>query len=87
MDHHAILGNSLSKITLEKAGAIINDKQHCISCFQKAIVTKNLKQQANKHGNKITFVNTHNTATNKSIKLKHLKLNILRNGIIKLEKF
>ena len=35
MDHHQILGNTLSKIAQEKAGALINTKQHCISSSQK----------------------------------------------------
>ena len=72
MDHHSILGNTLSKITLEKAGAISNKKQHCISCSQKTKVATILNQQAQKKGNKITFINTENKKLNKNIKLKYL---------------
>ncbi|MBI44859.1 MAG: hypothetical protein CMG66_01690 [Candidatus Marinimicrobia bacterium] len=56
-DHMAILGNSLSKITAEKAGAIQNAQQLLISCSQRSIVKKTLNNIAKKKSNQIFYLN------------------------------
>ena len=70
MDHHDILGNTLEKITKEKAGAILNNKQICISVCQENKVKKILSKAAENHKNKITILNT--TKKNKQQKFRYL---------------
>tara|TARA_Y100000590_G_scaffold366758_1_gene426323 strand:- start:325 stop:1557 length:1233 start_codon:yes stop_codon:yes gene_type:complete len=57
MDHHDILGNSIQKITKEKAGAILKKQQHCISVEQPLQTTKILSNRAQKIGTNIIFLN------------------------------
>jgi len=72
MDHHQILGNTLSKIAQEKAGALINKNQHCISSSQKKIVTNILIKHAHNNNNKINFVKTNQIKEINNIQLKNL---------------
>ena len=67
MDHHNILGNTLKKIVLEKAGAIINSSQVCLSVNQGAYVNGLLSQEAGLLNNKIKIIRNSN-----SFKFKYL---------------
>ncbi len=59
-DHIEILGPSLEKITIEKAGAIKN-KTLCVSSPQKKIVKNIMKKEAFKKNAPLVFVNKRNS--------------------------
>tara|TARA_B110000438_G_C15809644_1_gene649038 strand:- start:1911 stop:3140 length:1230 start_codon:yes stop_codon:yes gene_type:complete len=54
-DHMHILGNTIEKIALEKAGAITKSTQMIISCMQKEKVAQILEKVANSYKKKIIF--------------------------------
>ena len=56
MDHHNILGTSLKKIVSEKARAIINNSQECISFNQGKKINEILQKHAQKHNLDINFI-------------------------------
>ena len=56
MDHHNILGSSLKKIISEKARAIINTSQECISFNQGKKINEILKKHAQKYNINIDFI-------------------------------
>ena len=56
MDHHNILGSSLKKITSEKARAIINNSQECISFNQGKKINEILQNHAQKYNINIDFI-------------------------------
>lgn len=56
MDHHSILGNSLIKIASEKAQAINNNNQKCISINQGSKINKILQKYAQKQDVGINFI-------------------------------
>ena len=56
MDHHQILGNTVQKIAKEKAMAINNSKQVCLSVNQDPSVSKALIRQAENKSTNIKFV-------------------------------
>ena len=71
MDHHKILGNTLYKIATQKAGAITNKKQVCLSCEQKTKAKEALDNYVKKKGGKILYF-TYKDKYNKKISPKHL---------------
>jgi dihydrofolate synthase/folylpolyglutamate synthase len=69
MDHKEILGNTIRKITQEKAAAINSKKQHCIAKYaQNNVINKILKAQAKKHSCSLNFIKTQNN----DLQLKYL---------------
>ena len=56
MDHHNILGSSLKKIISEKARAIINSSQECISFNQGKKINEILQKHAQKYNINIDFI-------------------------------
>jgi dihydrofolate synthase/folylpolyglutamate synthase len=60
MDHHNILGASLKKIVSEKARAIINNSQECISFNQGEKINEILQEHAQKHSININFIDIQN---------------------------
>ena len=56
MDHHNILGSSLKKIISEKARAIINNSQECISFNQGKKINEILQKHAQKYNINIDFI-------------------------------
>ena len=60
-DHLEILGDTLSEIAFEKAGALKNGVI-CISAHQKTVVTEVLIKEANKKNSQIHFLNGNNNS-------------------------
>jgi len=56
MDHHNILGASLKKIVSEKAQAIINNSQECMSFNQGEKINQILQKHAQKYNTNIDFI-------------------------------
>ena len=56
MDHKEILGNTIEKITIEKAAAITNKNQYCIAGKNNNIINTIIKNRANKFHVPINFI-------------------------------
>ena len=69
MDHHNILGPSLKKIVSEKARAIINNSQECISFNQGKKINEILQNHAQAYNTNIDFIEIQDNIFD----LKHLK--------------
>ena len=65
-DHEDILGGSITNIANEKAGAILNSEQVCISPYQSIQINNILKKQASKVNNTIHFFSFKNDLINKN---------------------